>query len=103
MLIIGKAIEENKIKVDGVYVDGTQVTTVESSEIPTPENIQGKEAELYLNPQTGELYYEYKQRELTNEEEIDQLKGQLQSAEADNLTTLEALAEVYEMLLALQA
>lgn len=35
--------------------------------------------------------------------EIEQLKEQIKQAEADNLTTLEALAEVYEMLLDLQA
>ena len=35
--------------------------------------------------------------------ENDTLKLKLEQSEADNLTTLEALAEVYEMLLAMQA
>lgn len=43
---------------------------VEENSIPKHENQLGKTALLYCNPQTKELWYEYKDRELTTEEEL---------------------------------
>lgn len=39
-------------------------------EIPEPEQIEGKEAVLYYNPETNTVYYEYIDREPTTEERI---------------------------------
>jgi hypothetical protein len=63
--------------------------------VPEPEAIAGKLSELYYNPQTGALTYQYTDRPKTDKELLAQ-------AQADNLTALEALAELYEMVLALQ-
>ena len=41
-------------------------------EIPEPEQIEGKIAVMYYNPQTNSFYYEYIDRPLTPEEEIQQ-------------------------------
>lgn len=49
---------------------------VEVENIPDPERIAGKNAMLYVNPQTGELWYEYTDRPLTPEEEMVQLKAE---------------------------
>lgn len=46
------------------------------SSIPEPENRQGKSAILKYSQASG-LYYEYADRPLTAEEELDQLKKQL--------------------------
>ena len=47
--------------------------------------------------------YKLPEKFINTQEEITELKSKLAKAEADNLTTLEALAEVYEMFLDLQA
>lgn len=82
---------------------------VDASAIPEPTITSGKQAVLYYNPVTVELWYEYVDVQLPVDEQITQLKVQLEdatqrlaTAEADNLTALEAIAEVYEMALSMQ-
>jgi len=44
--------------------------------IPDPEYRPGQDSKLFVNPQTGELWYEYEERESTIEElrnQIDEL------------------------------
>ncbi|EMT54219.1 hypothetical protein I532_01395 [Brevibacillus borstelensis AK1] len=45
-------------------------------EVPDPED-NGKEPTLYINPETLEMWYEYKDLPLTPEERINQLETQL--------------------------
>lgn len=45
--------------------------------IPEPEAQPGKLHNLYVNPKTKELWYEYTDRPLTTEEELAQVKAQL--------------------------
>lgn len=42
-------------------------------DIPEPEQIEGKNAVLYYNPETNSVYYEYIDRPLTDQERIEQL------------------------------
>lgn len=53
-------------------------------EIPEPEQIEGKIAVMYYNPQTNSVYYEYIDRPLTPEEELRQRIELMQQA-LDNL------------------
>ena len=43
-------------------------------DIPEPEQIEGKNAVLYYNPETNSVYYEYIDRPLTDQERIEQLE-----------------------------
>lgn len=54
---LGKTQEE--LEQEGILVDG----------IPEPQQIEGKSAILYCNPDTKELWYEYEDIPLTPEEE----------------------------------
>jgi hypothetical protein len=45
--------------------------------IPAPEIIAGKNEVLYINPTTLEMWYEYVDRPLTQDEEMAQIKGQV--------------------------
>lgn len=42
--------------------------------VPEPEQIEGKVGVLYYNPETNEVYYEYIDRPLTEQERIGQLE-----------------------------
>lgn len=50
---------------------------IEVTEIPEPMTVEGKIAVPYVNPQTGEFWYEYVDKELTPEERIAQLERAL--------------------------
>ena len=43
-------------------------------DIPEPEQIEGKNAVLYYNPETNSVYYEYIDRPLTDQERIEELE-----------------------------
>lgn len=57
--------------------EATRARGIEVAEVPQPEEIEGKIALPYVNPQTGEFWYEYVDRELTPEERIAQLEQAL--------------------------
>ncbi|MED1800218.1 hypothetical protein [Brevibacillus porteri] len=50
---------------------------LEVGEIPEPEAQQGKLHNLYVNPKTKELWYEYTDRPLTAEEKMEKMEAQL--------------------------
>jgi len=56
-------------------------------EIPEAERIRGKAAALYVNPQTGDLWHEYVNVPLTQEEHMEDLREQ-------NLDLMAALADI---------
>lgn len=60
---------DEELKETGVFV--------EDFSIPNPEEQVGKASILYINPETKELWYEYVDRLLTPEEELQQLKDRL--------------------------
>lgn len=57
----------NKVKEAGYEVDS----------LPEVEEIKGKRPELHYNPETKELWYEYKDKELTQEEKIAELEKKI--------------------------
>lgn len=78
MIIVGTTISSTKVKVDGVYIDGSQVVTISAVNPPNPPiTVEGKDAVLYLNPSTGELFWDYVGRPLTDEERLSQLETAL--------------------------
>lgn len=72
MIILSMPGTETKAKVVGSFLDTTTVNTVSAETLPVPEDQIGKDAVLYINPQTGQLFYEYEDRELTEREQLDQ-------------------------------
>lgn len=71
MIIIGTQITDTKIRVDGSYVDGSNIEKISASSPPNPpENKFGKDSVLYLNTETGELFWDYIDRPLTDIELI---------------------------------
>lgn len=76
MKVLYKCINEEKARVleysidDNTVYDGDTLTV---SSIPIPENIEGKTPILYVNPVTKNFWYEYEDRTLTPEEQIQQL------------------------------
>ncbi|HEY5586709.1 MAG TPA: hypothetical protein VIK78_19745 [Ruminiclostridium sp.] len=90
MIIVGTTISETKIKIDGCFVDGSQSVNITATTPPNPIPSQvGKNNVLFLNPVTGELFWGYEDRPLT-ETEILQADQTLQltrlsQIETDNL------------------
>jgi len=81
MIIIGTKITNTKIKVDGSFIDGSQENTISATSPPNPpENKVGKDAVLYLNPATGELFWDYVDRPLTDAERETQLETDMATA-----------------------
>ncbi|MED3803676.1 hypothetical protein P4562_17265 [Lysinibacillus xylanilyticus] len=58
MIIIGKS-EETKVRVLSVFSLGEIAVEYDTSDMPQPENIPGKRAELFYDKETKQLYYEY--------------------------------------------
>lgn len=81
MIVLSIPITDTKAKVVGSYLDNTQVTNDIQTSFPNPEERLGKNAVLYINPMTQELFHEYEDRPLTPEEETTQSLTEL---EADN-------------------
>lgn len=78
MIIVGTAITSTKIKVDGSFVDGSQTETISAVAPPNPPvDVVGKDTVLYLNPVTGELFWDYVDRPLTDSEKVGQLQEQV--------------------------
>lgn len=74
MVIVGTAVTNTKVKVDGSFIDGSQTETISAVAPPNPpENQIGKDVVLYLNPVTGELFWDYVDRPLTNTEQVTEL------------------------------
>lgn len=70
MKIASIIITETKAKVLAVYTDDTNINTVAIAELPEPESQLGKNSELFINPNTGELFYEYIDKPLTETEQV---------------------------------
>jgi hypothetical protein len=78
MLVVGINVSETKIKVDGCFVDGSQALNIEAVTPPNPpENQIGKDAILFLDTIKKELFWEYIDRPLTNEEKINLMQSAL--------------------------
>lgn len=56
-------------------LDGGNYITIEN--ISEPEQVKGKAALPYCNPQTSEFWYEYVDRPLTSEEQSEELQDQV--------------------------
>lgn len=59
MNIVSFIIDDTKAKVLASYEDTTAITKLDLDMLPEPEFIPGKRAELFINPATQELFYEY--------------------------------------------
>ena len=71
MIIVGTTISDTKVKVDGCFVDGSQSIVITATTPPNPpENQVGKDTVMFLNPVTGELFWEYVDRPLTDAENM---------------------------------
>ena len=64
------------------------------NELPTPEIIEGKTELPYCNPQTGEFWYEYIDRPLTEEEKIELLKKENEELKEQQAIIQSALDEL---------
>ena len=53
------------------------IILIENEALPKAENLTGKNAVLYVNPQTKELWYEYEDRPLTQEELLVEISQKL--------------------------
>lgn len=56
-------------------LDGGNYITIE--DIPEPEQVKGKSALPYCNPQTKEVWYEYVDKPLSSEEQLKELQEQI--------------------------
>jgi len=70
MIIVNTPISETKAKVHAVYTDDRSFTSVSIETLPVAENQLGKVPELYINPNTHELFYEYTDKPLTEGEQV---------------------------------
>jgi hypothetical protein len=84
---LGKTEEE--LLSEGYLLDG----------IPAAEPPAGSIGVLKFDLKTEKLYYDYTDRPLTPEEEIQQLKSELAVSKEDNISNMLAITELYEMLL----
>ena len=76
MIIVGTVISSTKVKVDGSFMDGSQTNTISAVAPPNPPvDIIGKDTVLYLNPVTGELFWDYVDRPLTDSEQVTELNA----------------------------
>ncbi|REK74394.1 hypothetical protein [Paenibacillus paeoniae] len=71
---------------------------IKVDELPEPASNPGEAPLMYYNEITNEVFYDYVPIPLTSEQKIEQLEVQLAAAEEAKLTTLEAVAELYEMM-----
>jgi hypothetical protein len=91
MIVIGTRISETKVKVDGSFIDGSQTNTISAVVPPNPPaNVEGKDAVLYLNPVTGELFWDYVDRPLTDSEKV----AAIESTQSEIIETLATIAGV---------
>ncbi|MBH0159107.1 hypothetical protein IHV10_22310 [Fictibacillus sp. 5RED26] len=72
---------------------------IEIEEIPEPVLQAGKTPNLYYNLETGQLFYEYSDRQLSPEERIQQLEAELTVSKEDNVSNMLAITELYELIL----
>ena len=54
---------------------------IEKTEMPIKEDKRGKIALPYINPRTGEIWYEYVDRPLTEEERLNNLEARIEKLE----------------------
>lgn len=71
MIIVGTSVANGKMKVDGCFIDESQVVTIEAVTPPNPpENQIGKDTVMFLDTIANELIWEYVDRPLTDAETI---------------------------------
>lgn len=99
MKISSLKINEEKAKVLSTYNDETPITQVDIKELPLPEKIKGKTAELYINPLTGELWYEYVDIPMSEIEIL--LSGKQSILEKENETMRRAQSDQDELIMQL--
>jgi hypothetical protein len=68
-----KHMVERIVYLDSVLDDEQKQQAIHVESIPDPQQIEGKIPHLYYRPSTNEFYYEYVDRPLTQEEQIQQL------------------------------
>lgn len=89
MNIVSTPISETKAKVLASYTDDTLITNVAINTLPASDAQVGKKSELFINPTTGELFYEYTDKPLTETEQV--LSDRLAQTEEQNAQMLLAL------------
>lgn len=63
-------LSEERIK-EGIEVDS----------VPKSDNKEGKKAVVYINPQTKEIWYEYEDKKLSEEDRISELEKRIKELE----------------------
>jgi hypothetical protein len=70
MKIAATNIVEGKARVIASYTNDTPIVDVNLSVLPEPEKRDGKIAQLFVNPTTGEVWYEYLDAPMSETEQI---------------------------------
>jgi len=89
-------VSKTKAKVTAIHyrpdllTDKQKAKTIEVEMVPEAEQLKGKTAQLYINPETKEMWYEYTDRPLTQEELLADIYSILQECSA-KLSALIAL------------
>lgn len=71
MIILNKS-NDSKVKVLSIFSNDEIAVAVDVNNIPQPEDIPGKRAELFYNKETKETYYEYFDIPLSETDELRQ-------------------------------
>lgn len=81
MIVVGENISSTKIKVEGCFIQGSQVVEIEANTPPNPpEDLPGKDSVMFLDTETNTLYWDYVDRPLTEMENIQLKLGLAQKA-----------------------
>lgn len=70
MIVVSTQEGGTKARVHAVYTDESITTNVEADALPILENRLNKNAQLYLDTVSGELFYEYTDKPLTETEKM---------------------------------
>ncbi len=77
MIVIGTKTTVGDFKVDGMFVDGSQVATISATAPPNPPEPQaGKDIELHHDSTGSQLSWVFVDRPLTDAEQVTQLEAQ---------------------------
>ncbi len=103
MLVIGKLDSTGKIRVDGCFSDGSTASNIAVTNPPNPpESKIGHDTVLFLNSETRELFWDYIERPLTNEETVAILKqenAELKTKNAEMTADVEATAAAVDFIM----
>lgn len=90
--------EDNKARVIASYTDES-IVEVDPTELPEPDKIEGKIAQLFIDPIDGRMWYEYANIPMTENERI--IAEKQVAMEKENATLKDALAEQDALLMQL--